>query len=177
MCTPSGPPPTPDWLVELIRQHLDRLYAFCRRLVWDEHRAEDLAGDVIVLVLRKWSNYDRGRPFWPWLWRLAVRRWQTECRRHRVGEQPFLEDADSDREGREPDALDDLVRREDRDRVRAAVDALPDHLRGVVLLRYADGLDCPDIADALGVPVGTVYRRLYDAKQRLAGDLGQLSGG
>jgi RNA polymerase sigma-70 factor (ECF subfamily) len=51
--------------------------------------------------------------------------------------------------------------------VRAAVDSLPDLLRGVVLLCYFQGLSNQDAADILNVPVGTVKSRLGRAREKL----------
>ena len=51
--------------------------------------------------------------------------------------------------------------------VRAAVDALPDFLRQVVILGYYQGLRYQEIADILGIPLGTVKSRLHTALTRL----------
>jgi RNA polymerase sigma-70 factor (ECF subfamily) len=56
---------------------------------------------------------------------------------------------------------------ETRKLVRKAVDQLPDFLRQVVLLAYFQGLPYRDVAEALGIPVGTVKSRLHAAIQRL----------
>jgi RNA polymerase sigma-70 factor (ECF subfamily) len=54
--------------------------------------------------------------------------------------------------------------------LRAAVDALPEHHREVLLLRYADDLPIADIAAALGIAEGTVKSRLHHAVATLRGD-------
>jgi RNA polymerase sigma-70 factor (ECF subfamily) len=56
---------------------------------------------------------------------------------------------------------------ETRKLVRKAVDQLPEFLRQVVLLAYFQGLPYRDVAQALGIPVGTVKSRLHAAIQRL----------
>ncbi|MGL4424413.1 MAG: sigma-70 family RNA polymerase sigma factor, partial [Gemmataceae bacterium] len=70
--------------------------------------------------------------------------------------------------GPDPAAAADLA--ETRDRVRAAVDNLPELLRQVILLAYFQGMKYQDIADTLGVPVGTVKSRLHAAVARLNND-------
>src|SRR5262249_59186326 len=56
---------------------------------------------------------------------------------------------------------------ERRERVRAGVEQLPDFLRQVVLLAYYQGLKYREIADVLGIPVGTVKSRLHAALVKL----------
>ena len=56
---------------------------------------------------------------------------------------------------------------ERRERVRAGVDRLPDFLRQVVILAYYQGLKYREIADILGIPVGTVKSRLHAALVKL----------
>ena len=70
-------------------------------------------------------------------------------------------------ETRGPGPLDSAQSEELRERVRASVDRLPEFLRQVVILAYYQGLKYRDVADVLGIPVGTVKSRLHAALQRL----------
>jgi RNA polymerase sigma-70 factor, ECF subfamily len=56
---------------------------------------------------------------------------------------------------------------ERRERVRAVVAELPEHLRGTLLLAYFQGLKYREIADILDIPVGTVKSRLHAALFKL----------
>jgi RNA polymerase sigma-70 factor (ECF subfamily) len=58
--------------------------------------------------------------------------------------------------------------------VRQAIDELPDDERAVVQLQHVEGLSHVEIADQLGVPVGTVKSRSFRAHRRLASALGHL---
>ena len=58
--------------------------------------------------------------------------------------------------------------------IRAAVDGLSEHLRTVVALSYYQGMKYKDIADILGIPVGTVKSRLHTAVRRLADEWERL---
>ena len=70
-------------------------------------------------------------------------------------------------ETRGPGPLDMAQGEERRERVRASVDQLPDFLRQVVILAYYQGLKYREIADILGIPVGTVKSRLHAALTKL----------
>ncbi len=76
-----------------------------------------------------------------------------------------------------PSSAELAEREEQRRRLVAAVDALPDDLRTVVLLRYFEGLEPRAIAQRLGVPVDTIYNRTRSAIQRLRALLDERSGG
>ena len=69
---------------------------------------------------------------------------------------------------RDADPADQAAAAETRRRVREAVDALPDLLRQAVVLAYFQGLKYQEIADVLGIPVGTVKSRLHAAVAKLA---------
>jgi RNA polymerase sigma-70 factor (ECF subfamily) len=58
--------------------------------------------------------------------------------------------------------------------VRQAIDELPDDERAVVRLQHVEGLSHVEIAEQLGVPVGTVKSRSFRAHRRLAAALGHL---
>ena len=68
---------------------------------------------------------------------------------------------------REPEALDNVDRSEQRAWVRRAVRQLPESLRGVVILLYYQGLKYREAAEVLGIPVGTVKSRMHAAVLKL----------
>jgi RNA polymerase sigma-70 factor (ECF subfamily) len=63
--------------------------------------------------------------------------------------------------------VDQVQGEERRQLVRASVEALPDFFRQVVILAYYQGLKYQDIANILGIPVGTVKSRLHAALVKL----------
>ena len=66
-----------------------------------------------------------------------------------------------------PGPLDAAQGQERNEKIRASVDRLPDFLRQVLLLAYYQGLKYREIADILGIPVGTVKSRLHAALVKL----------
>jgi RNA polymerase sigma-70 factor (ECF subfamily) len=70
-------------------------------------------------------------------------------------------------ESRSPGPEDLAEGQERRQRIRASVDRLPEFLRQVLLLAYYQGLKYREIADILGIPVGTVKSRLHAALVKL----------
>ena len=137
--------------------------------------ADDLAADVFqntfLALYTKIHQYQPGRAARPWIYTVAthqaidaLRRKARRARRTGPGHPgEALEEAPA--AGLGPDDSAELA--ETRARVRAAVDALPELLRQVVILAYFQGLKYQEIADALGVPLGTVKSRLHAAVARL----------
>src|SRR5947209_2484870 len=171
----------------LVRRYERELYGYLRRYLGDAHLADDVFQNTFVQVFVKLDQYEPGRPVRPWLYTIATHQAIDALRR--VGRHPAVSldqqtGAGPDGEvhsllemiearGAEP--LDDAQREEAGRMVRSSVDALPDFLRQVVMLAYYQGLKYREIADALGIPVGTVKSRLHAALVRLQEAWGQPS--
>jgi RNA polymerase sigma-70 factor (ECF subfamily) len=132
--------------------------------------AEDVAQEAFVKAYRSFSQLrDRDR-FRAWLvrmtWRLAIDRRRGDLRRT----SRHVEHGNS-RPGSSGDnaqaALHDMVARERAEHLWAAIDALPEKLRVVVVLANIEGHDIADVARLLALPAGTVKSPLFLARQRL----------
>src|SRR4029077_15925487 len=66
------------------------------------------------------------------------------------------------------------ARKEERERIRSPLDALPPKARTIIMLSDVEGLSYREIAEVLGCPIGTVMSRLHNARKRLKGLLGPM---
>lgn len=163
----------------LVRRYERELYGYLRRYLGDGALAEDVFQNTFLQLYVKSGQYEAGRPVRPWLYTIATHQAIDALRRnnrhqaisleqHRpadgAGELQGLLDS---LEGRTPSPLEAASGQERAERVRAAVDLLPDFLRQVVILAYYQGLKYREIADTLEIPVGTVKSRLHAALARL----------
>ncbi len=166
----------------LVRRYERELFGYLRRYLGDDDLADDVFQNTFVQVFLKIRQYEPGRPARPWLYAIATNQAIDALRRrNRRADQRADAAVTADEDG-QPRPLFELLpapgdgppdtadRAEQRERVRAAVDRLPDLLRQVVVLAYFQGLKYRDIADALGIPVGTVKSRLHAALARLTED-------
>ena len=157
---------------ELVRRHQGPIVSLIRSLTGGGADAEDLAQDVFVRAWRSLSGFRAESTFRTWLHRIAinvVRSHHGRLSRLRRFLQPAPPaDADApDPIEAAPDALDmenDVMR---RDAIARALAAIPEEMREAVVLRDVQGLDYREIADALGVPMGTVESRIFRGRQRL----------
>ncbi|MCS6866829.1 MAG: RNA polymerase sigma factor [Gemmataceae bacterium] len=168
-----------DWLGTLIRRYERELFGYLRRYLGDDDLADDVFQNTFVQVYLKIHQYEPGRPARPWLYAIATNQAIDALRRRgrradaRIDGATTLDDEGQPRPlfellpapGEEPPET--AERDEQRQRIRAIVDRLPELLRQVVILAYFQGMKYRDVAEVLGIPVGTVKSRLHAALTRL----------
>jgi len=157
-------PPTWD---EVVRDHSARVYRLAYRLTGNTHDAEDLTQEVFVRVFRSLSSYTPGT-FEGWLHRITTNLFLDMARRRQRIRFEGLGDETAARLGdgaRSPaDAFDD--RHLDSD-IQAALKALAPEYRAAVILCDIEGLSYEEIADALGIKLGTVRSRIHRGRAQL----------
>ena len=162
---------------ELIARHLDAAYNLARWLVTDAREAEDVVQDACVRAIAAFGQY-RGGDARAWLLaivRNGCRDWHRR-RRQLAFREPFDEVKHHD--ARPVASPEDQVLTADlRGRLNAAIGALPDVLREVVILREIEDLSYREIAEVIDAPIGTVMSRLSRARARLVEALGRAEGG
>jgi RNA polymerase sigma-70 factor (ECF subfamily) len=163
----------------LVRRYERELYGYLRRYLGDPTLAEDVFQNTFLQVYVKSNQYEAGRPVRPWLYTIATNQAIDALRRqnrHQAlsldqyrdeGSEGELQSLIETLESRTPNPMDLAEGQERREWVRASVDRLPDFLRQVLVLAYYQGLKYREIADILGIPVGTVKSRLHAALVKL----------
>jgi RNA polymerase sigma-70 factor (ECF subfamily) len=155
----------------------DYVYRVAFSVLRNQEDAEDAVQETFLDVLKALPDYDVGGParFETWLYRVTVNRSRMRLRRKRPPSAAW----DDVEEGLErlPMPDEDPPERVVLDRERAAklwqaVDQLPDTHRLPIILRYQEGLSYDEIAQVLGVRLGTVKSRLYNAHKKLQRLLG-----
>lgn len=173
-------PPEQSLFEQALLPHLDAAYNLARWLTRDAQDAEDVVQEAYLRALRFFGGF-RGGDARPWLLAI-VRNASHDWLRQRGAldaTTPFDEEIHTgERTSETPETL--LLQRADRGTVQRALAALPVRLREVIVLRELEGLSYRQIAEIVGVPVGTVMSRLARARARLqhdvAGPAGEESG-
>jgi RNA polymerase sigma-70 factor (ECF subfamily) len=163
----------------LVRRYERELFGYLRRYTGDDTLAEDVFQNTFLQVYLKSGQYETGRPVKPWLYTIATHQAIDAMRRNGRHQTLRVEDFTTGQEdgdlvglldlieSRSPGPVEAVSARERRARIRATVDALPDLLRQVLILAYYQGMKYREIADQLGIPVGTVKSRLHAALVKL----------
>src|SRR6476661_21464 len=161
----------PEWNLptweDIVRLHSARVYRLAYRLTGNPHDAEDLTQEVFVRVFRSLSSYTPGT-FEGWLHRITTNLFLDQARRKaKIRFDALADDADSRIPSRTlaPDTqvLDGLF---DED-VESALAALPPDFRAAVVLCDIEGLSYDEIADVLGLKLGTVRSRIHRGRAQL----------
>jgi RNA polymerase sigma factor (sigma-70 family) len=163
-----------DAQLEFVRLYADRVFAFCFRMLNDAAAAGDALQDTLIEALQNLPRYDeqRGR-LSSWLYGIATHRC-LDARRRRARVVRLSEHIAKQGVATGAAALPDaaVVAQEQRSRVNAAIAALPDDLRAVVVLRAFAECSVDETASVLGIAAGTVKSRLSRAKDALSHILG-----
>ena len=150
----------------MARSHGRFLYTVAYRLTGNDADAQDLVQEVLLRVRRGLATYRPGS-LEAWLSRITTNAFLDETRRRkRRPSEPLPADPDRVLAGGD-DAATALARATLSDDVQDALRALPDEYRAAVVLCDVVGLPYHEIADQLGVPVGTVRSRIHRGRAAL----------
>ena len=157
----------------LVARHGRRVHDLARRMLRDASEAEDAAQQAFLNAFRALDRFDPQRPFRHWLLRITTNlcRNRLAARRLHPGARGTAPDEIDPTQLRvappaEADGGDDAA--QGGERVRAALEALPETYRLAAVLRYVHGLSVEDIAEVADAPLGTVKTHLFRARAALA---------
>jgi len=158
---------------ELVRRHQDRLYNTIFRLVDNHEDAYDVVQDAFLAAYQSLDSFKGDSLFFTWLYRIAVNTAISFKRKKRVmvridttgtGSQPVIEPFDQSQETRPGHALEQA---EQEQRVQQALARVSTEHRTVLILKDMEGQKYEDMAEMLGVPIGTIRSRLHRARLEL----------
>lgn len=152
---------------EIIMPHLDAAYNLARWLMRNKDDAQEVVQESYLRAFRFFDGY-RGGDGKAWI--LAVvrntcRTWQRRQKRE-SGSVPFDERAEGGH-SLAPDAEDQMADRERIGVLRSCIEMLPIDFREVLIMRELEEMSYQEIANALGLALGTVMSRLSRARKRL----------
>jgi RNA polymerase sigma-70 factor (ECF subfamily) len=163
---------------ELVRRYQDRLYNTVYRLVGNPDDALDVVQDAFLSAYQSLDGFKGDSRFFTWLYRIAVNTAISLKRKQRAALR--LHAGRNGEGGNEPlDLSEDsqpgahLERAEQERRIQRALNRLSAEHRAVLILKDMEGQKYEEMADILGVPVGTIRSRLHRARAELRMLLGQ----
>ena len=159
----------------IMRAHYERTYRLVCAILHNEADARDICQEVWLTVWKQLATFRADSRFSTWLHPIATRRALDHLRKRRRWFDRFLPYGTGDEnavEVAEPATTENsgslAEGNETVTRVRAALASLPPKHRAVLALRELEGLSYEEIAQATGIPVGTVMSRLHHARRLLA---------
>ena len=162
----ESPDPVPTW-DEVVERHSDRVYRLAYRLTGDRHDAEDLTQEVFVRVFRSLDSYSPGT-FEGWLHRITTNLFLDQARRRqRIRFDALSEERERTLRSATPAPDAAFTDRLFDDDVERALAELPPEFRAAVVLCDVEGLSYDEIADIMGVKLGTVRSRIHRGRAML----------
>ncbi len=157
----------------LIRRYENELFNFLCRFCGDRPTAEDVFQETFLQVHISAETFDLERRFKPWLFTIAANKARDFMRRKArrpampldapIGSgddrQSFVDLLKADL----PRPQDHLEENELKELVARTINQMPDALREILLLAYFQKLSYQEVAESLGIPLGTVKSRLHSA--------------
>ncbi len=165
-------------LAELVREATPGLYRYALRMTQSEEEAMDTVQETFLRALKNLHRFDPAFSFNTWIYRIA-RNLCIDRARHRSRWASRAAMADDEGTGVDilPDAtqdpLADLVSKERRADIERAIARLPPIYREVIIMYHFEEMSYQQIADILNVPMGTVMNRIFRARKKLKGALGE----
>lgn len=151
----------------LYERHHRRVYSLCLRMVANPTEAEDLTQEVYVQLFRKIGSFRGESAFTTWLHRLTVNHVLMHFRKRGVRMEKTTEEGEI---GEIQDILQSVSERPrfvDRIALDKAISELPPGYRTVFVLHDIEGFEHEEVADMLGISVGTSKSQLHKARMRL----------
>jgi RNA polymerase sigma-70 factor, ECF subfamily len=156
----------------LLRAHQDEVYTLARRLVGDPHLASDVAQEALIRAWRALPKFRGDARLSTWLYRITANTaWthKTRLRRHQASSLDDHIEVAAPAGPDHPEVAGEIL--ELRDRLRMALDSLPNAQREVVVLKDIYGWSHAEIAETMEISVTAAKVRLHRARARLARDL------
>ena len=159
----------PDAFATLVERYDRAVYHLAYRTLHDVEEAKDTAQEAFFKAYRSLRTFKPGAKFSTWIFAITYHACCDRLnRRKRYSNEELPERADpSPGPEREAIAMDEARR------LRQAIDALPEKYRTVITLYHLQGRQYEEIAEVLGLPMGTVKTHLFRAKEQLRKLLGQ----
>jgi RNA polymerase sigma-70 factor, ECF subfamily len=157
---------------ELVRRYQDRLFNAVLRLTGHPDDALDAVQDAFVNAYQSLGSFKGDAEFYTWLYRIAFNTAISQKRRKRAlvsletgrNGEPAIDPHDPSDETRPGAALE---RSEDEAVLHAGLARLSAEHRTVLVLKDIEGMKYEQIAEVLGVPIGTIRSRLHRARMEL----------
>ncbi|MBU0553525.1 sigma-70 family RNA polymerase sigma factor [Myxococcota bacterium] len=149
---------------ELVRRTTPTVWRVTSRVLRSPAEAEEVSQEVYVLVVRSFNTFDATRPLTPWIARLAYHAsLKRLARRSREGvtldERAWVMD--------QPNPEARVAEGEAHRLVELAIARLPAQDRALLTMHYREDLSMAEVAEATGLPTGTIKARLSRARSRL----------
>jgi RNA polymerase sigma-70 factor (ECF subfamily) len=163
-----------DAFAQIIARYKDGLYAFLRRFLNQQDLLEDVFQETFLQLFTSRESFDTSRALRPWLFTIAINKARDALRKQQRTAATSLgtlsepadmsiSDAVNTLTSYDTTPYDEVEKNETADLVRQVIATLPENLREILVLGYFEQFSYKQMAEMLGIPIGTVKSRLHTA--------------
>ncbi len=161
---------------KLVDDYGKDVYNFCRKLTYSEFDAEELYQDTFLKVMDVYDRIDKDNNPKSFLISISISLWNNKkrkyARRNRIAPTEYIdEDYKSNIYKNEDTPESEILKKELCDVINSFVNELNDKMRIPFLLFYYQEMSIENISKTIGIPVGTVKSRLYNARVHIKNKL------
>jgi RNA polymerase sigma-70 factor (ECF subfamily) len=171
---------------QLLAQLMDKAYGAALHITRNRADAEDLVQEAALLAFRSFHSFQPGTNFKAWFFRILTNCFYSRYRkvRHEADNRPledatelyiYLRSREAGLDVRASDPAATALGRMESEQVAEALQDLPEEFRVVATMYFIEDFRYQDIAEVLGVPIGTVRSRLHRARRMLQKRLWQVA--
>ncbi|MBL9174957.1 MAG: sigma-70 family RNA polymerase sigma factor [Verrucomicrobiales bacterium] len=160
---------------QLVFRHRDKIYARAMLMMRNEEEALDLSQEAWVKAWQRLHQFQGDSSFATWMTRIVINLCLDQIRRQKKTRSESIEQLEEDAGGVERqmpveviNPTEGLEKTELRRRIDEAMSKLTEAHRVVLVMHEFEGLQYKEIADRIGISIGTVMSRLFYARRRLA---------
>jgi RNA polymerase sigma-70 factor (ECF subfamily) len=158
------------------------IFAIANKIMHDEDDAEDITQEIFIKCIEEFSKYDQNKPFKPWLASVVKNHCINKIKEkiskktHYVGIINLEENTSQNEEDimyfnavdtKTKSPFEEASSKETQKNMNKIVNKLKPEFQQVIRMKYYEGLSYEQVAKKIGVPIGTVMSRLYNAKKKL----------
>lgn len=144
---------------------IENTYLFCVKRIADSEAAKDLAQDILYEAVRALSGRREITAFYSWYWKMARNKYADYIRHKHSPDLPI--ESAGGIAADVPAPIEKLIAAEDISALNYSLSRLASSYREIMIRFYLREQPVQSIADDLKIPVGTVKRRLFDARKKL----------
>ncbi len=153
-----------QWITDEL---IENTYLFCVKRIADSEAAKDLSQDILYEAIRAIASGKHFDSFYSWYWRMARNKYADYATMKSTRPQPLESTIGCIADNTE--LIENLIAEEEIAKLNFSLSRLASIHREIVICYYLREQTIPQIAKTLGIPEGTVKRRLFDAKRELKG--------
>lgn len=153
---------------QIVKKYMQTAYYIALGFVHNHQDALDLSQESFIKAFRKIKNFDAGRPFFPWFYRILKNLCIDHFKRIRRRMEIPLEESYF--------LIQDREDKEMKEAMWQGIEKLPFEQKEIIILRYFREYSYEEIAEITGKPIGTVMSSLYYAKKKLKDIVGKYLG-